>query len=115
MSGLTADEISEYLKAAKLGLHRWDLFLNLGLAYFGQNEFLKASDGLQLAVLLGPNHLEAHFNLAIGFERQNRLPEALQEIMVSSSRSYCPHRDLSVRSFASRWGIWFVRATNGQI
>src|SRR5271168_406852 len=32
MVGRDADEISEYLTAAKLGLHKWDLFLNLGLA-----------------------------------------------------------------------------------
>jgi Flp pilus assembly protein TadD len=83
MSGLTADEIREYLEAVRLGLDKWDLFLNLGLAYLGQNELLKATDTLQTAVLLGPSHLEAHFNLAIAYERQNRIREALQEITVS--------------------------------
>ena len=81
---LTADEIGQYLEAVRLGLDKWDLFLNLGLAHFAQTEFLKASDALQFAVLLGQSHLGAHFNLAVAFERQNRLPEALQEIMVSS-------------------------------
>ena len=83
MNGRTADEIREYLEAVGLGLHEWDLFLNLGLAYLGQNEFLKATDALQTAVLLGPNHPEAHFNLAIAYERQNRLREAQREITVS--------------------------------
>src|SRR5580700_3633648 len=42
MSGLAADEIREYLEAVRLGLDKWDLLLNLGLAYLGQNELLKA-------------------------------------------------------------------------
>src|SRR5216684_9229253 len=33
MTGRLSDEISEYLAAAKLGLNKWDLFLNLGLAH----------------------------------------------------------------------------------
>lgn len=83
MSRLTAGEISEYLEAARLGLDKWDLFLNLGLAYLGQKESLKATNALQTAVLLGPTHPEAYFNLAIADERRNRLPEALQEITVA--------------------------------
>src|SRR5260221_5355162 len=84
--GMTArktDEINEYLAAARLGLDKWDLFLNLGLAYLGQNEGPKAIKTLQTAVLLGPIHPEAHFNLAIAYEKGNRLREALQEIIVS--------------------------------
>ena len=38
MTGRTTYEINEYLTAARLGLHKWDLFLNLGLAYLGQND-----------------------------------------------------------------------------
>src|ERR1700746_410162 len=34
MTGQSSREISEYLKAVRLGLHVWDLFLDLGLAYF---------------------------------------------------------------------------------
>ena len=33
MVGRSAEEIDEYQKAVTLGLHSWDLFLNLGLAY----------------------------------------------------------------------------------
>jgi Flp pilus assembly protein TadD len=38
---------------------------------------------LQAAVLLGADHPEAFFNLAIAYERDDRLREALQEIMIS--------------------------------
>jgi Flp pilus assembly protein TadD len=83
MTGQITDEISEYLAAARLGLNKWDLFLNLGLAYLGQNDCPKAINTLRTAVLLGPDHPEAHFNLAIAYEKGNRLREALQEIIVS--------------------------------
>src|SRR5690349_2738852 len=43
MTGRGTEEISEYLTAIRLGLDKWDLFLNLGLAYFGQHEFAKAA------------------------------------------------------------------------
>jgi Flp pilus assembly protein TadD len=83
MTGRKRDEINEYLTAARLGLDKWDLFLNLGLAYLGQNDGSNAIKSLQIAVLLGPNHPEAHYNLAIACEKGNRLGEALQEIIVS--------------------------------
>src|SRR6267378_1231993 len=83
MTGRTTDEINEYLAAAKLGLDKWDLFLNLGLAYLAQNEYAKAINTLQIAVLLGPDHPEAHFNLAIAYGRSSRLREALQEVTAS--------------------------------
>jgi Flp pilus assembly protein TadD len=82
-TGHKRDKINEYLAAARLGLVKWDLFLNLGVAYLSQNDGPKAIKTLQIAVLLGPNHPEAHFNLAIAYERSNRLREALQEIIVS--------------------------------
>jgi len=83
MTGRATEEIREYLEAARLGLGRWDLFLNLGLAYLGQNESRKATDALQTAVLLGSDHPEAHADLALAYERSNRLPEALKEITAS--------------------------------
>ena len=83
MTGHTRDEIGEYLAAANLGLRKWDLFLNLGLAYLGQNEGPRAIKTLQTAVLLGPDHPEAHFNLAIAYEKGKRLREALMEITAS--------------------------------
>jgi Flp pilus assembly protein TadD len=83
MTRRKADEINEYLAAARLGLVKWDLFLNLGLAYLGENDAPKAIKTLQTAVLLGPDHPEAHFNLAIAYERSNRLHEALREVTAS--------------------------------
>ena len=79
MTGRTTEEISEYLAAARLGLDKWDLFLNLGLAYLGQNDGPKAIKTLQTAVSLGPDHPEAHFNLAIAYERSNRLRERFRK------------------------------------
>ena len=83
MTGRKRAEINEYLAAARLGLDKWDLFLNLGLAYLGQNDGPKAINTLETAVLLGPDHPEAHFNLAIAYEKDNRLREALQQITAS--------------------------------
>lgn len=83
MSGRTTDEINEYLAAARLGLDKWDLFLNLGLAYLSQKDLPDAIKALQTAVLLGPHHAEAHYNLAIAYDESSRLREALQEIIVS--------------------------------
>jgi Flp pilus assembly protein TadD len=83
MTGSTTGEINEYLTATRLHLNKWDLFLNLGLAYLGQNDVPKAITALQTAVLLGPDHSESHFNLALAYERSNRLSEALEEITAS--------------------------------
>jgi Flp pilus assembly protein TadD len=41
MTGRTRDESSQYLAATKLGLRKWDLFLNLGIAYMSQNDWPK--------------------------------------------------------------------------
>src|ERR1700688_2968249 len=57
--------------------------MSIGLAYLGENDGPKAIKALQTAALLGPTHPEAHFNLAIAYEKGNRLREALQEIIVS--------------------------------
>jgi tetratricopeptide (TPR) repeat protein len=83
MTGRSADEIREYVEAVTLGLRQWDLFLNLGLAYLGQDDDSHAIEAFQTAVSLGPNHAEAHFNLAIAYERERRFREALQEITAS--------------------------------
>ena len=42
-----------------------------------------ATTALRTAALLGPDHPEAHYNLALAYERDNALPKALQEITVS--------------------------------
>jgi Flp pilus assembly protein TadD len=83
MVGHVTEEIGEYRTAMSLGLYKWDLFVNLGLAYFDRHEFEKATTALETAVSLGPEHAEAHFNLAVVYERENRLDEALQQIIAS--------------------------------
>jgi tetratricopeptide (TPR) repeat protein len=83
MTGHPIDEISEYLSATRLGLRKWDLFLNLGIAYLDQKDWPMATTALRTAALLGPDHPEAHYNLALAYERDNALPEALQEITIS--------------------------------
>jgi len=83
MTEQSTDEINEYLASARLGLRKWDLFLNLGIAYLNQKDWPKATNALRNAVFLGPDHPEAHYNLAFAYERDNALPKALQEITVS--------------------------------
>lgn len=80
MAGNASQEISEYRTAIGLGLKVWDLYLNLGLAYYDQHDLNGATAALGTAVLLGPEHSETHFNLAVIYEKENRLAEALQEI-----------------------------------
>jgi tetratricopeptide (TPR) repeat protein len=82
MIGRSSDEMREYLKAVDLGLRKWDLYLDLGLAYLEQNNYPKALSALEKSVLLGPQHSEPHFNLAIADEKAGRLNEAMKEIMV---------------------------------
>lgn len=83
MVGRTSEEIEEYRIAMGLGLKTWDLFLNLGLAYYDQHEVANATAAFETAVSLGPEHAETHFNLAVVYERENRLDEALKEIVAS--------------------------------
>lgn len=83
MTGHSRDEISEYVAAAKLGLNKWDLFLNLGIAYLEQSDVERAVNALETATMLGPNHSEPHFNLAVAYERAGKLHQARQEISLS--------------------------------
>jgi tetratricopeptide (TPR) repeat protein len=83
MVGRTTEEIAEYRAAISFGLKNWDLFLNLGLAYFDRHELENATAAFKTAVALGPEHAEPHFNLAVVYERENRLNEALKEIVAS--------------------------------
>src|SRR5262249_24954099 len=81
MAGFTAEEIGEYRTAIALGFKKWDLFLNLGLAYADRHDLESAAASLETAVWLGPEHAETHFNLAVVYERENRLREALEQII----------------------------------
>lgn len=83
MVGQISEEIGEYREAIRLGLNTWDLFMNLGLAYYDHREVANATAALETAASLGPGHTETHFNLAVVYERENRLNEALQEIIAA--------------------------------
>ena len=83
MIGRVSDEISEYRSAIALGFNTWDLFLNLGLAYYDQHDLMGATTALERAVSLGPQYADTHFNLAVVYERENRLTEALREIIAA--------------------------------
>jgi protein O-mannosyl-transferase len=83
MVGNRTAELSEYQRAAALGLRNWDLFLNLGLAQLENGDLDEATDSLQLAVLLGEDHSESHFNLALVYERRGMLADAERETLDS--------------------------------
>lgn len=83
MLGDQADEIRAYRRAIALGLVRWDLFLNLGIACLHTHDLEGAIHFLQLATLLGPGHPESHFNLALAYERLRMLDSAEREVLVS--------------------------------
>ena len=83
MMGNRTAEVSEYQRAAALGLGNWDLFLNLGLAQFENGDLDAATDSLRRAVVLGENHSESHFNLALVYERRGLLTDAEREMLAS--------------------------------
>lgn len=95
MTGQDSKELSEYLKAVSMGLREWDLFLDLGLVYLDQRDYPKAINALETTVSLGPQHPEAHFNLAIAYEKADRLSDAM--IQVIASLRMAP-ADLDVRN-----------------
>jgi tetratricopeptide (TPR) repeat protein len=83
MIGNRTAELSEYQRAAALGLRNWDLFLNLGLAELESGDLNEATESLRQAVLLGENHSESHYNLALVYERRGMLADAERETLDS--------------------------------
>ena len=83
MAGFATEEIGEYRTAISLGLKKWDLFLNLGLAFADRHDLEAAATALETAVSLGAEHPATHFNLAVVYEREDRLNEALQQIIAA--------------------------------
>jgi Flp pilus assembly protein TadD len=83
MVGNRTAEVREYQRAAALGLASWDLFLNLGLAQLENGDLDAATDSLRHAVLLGEDHSESHFNLALVDERRGMLADAEHETLAS--------------------------------
>ena len=85
MIGNRATEIDEYRRAEVLGLRTWDLFLNHGLAELEGGDIDAATNSLRIAVVLGEEHPEAHFNLALAEERRGMLVDAERETKASLS------------------------------
>ena len=83
MVGDRAAEIREYEQAEALGLRSWDLFLNKGLAQLEDGNVNAAVESVRLAVRLGGDHFEAHFELARVDERIGMLAEAEHETLTS--------------------------------
>ena len=83
LEGDRMSEVREYQQAEALGLRSWDLFLNLGLAQLENGDLDAATDSLRHAVLLGEDHSESHFNLALVDQRRGMLADAQHEILAS--------------------------------
>src|SRR5580658_4943797 len=83
MIGNRMAEIREYQRAEALGMRNWDLFLNLGLAQSENGDLGAATDSLHRAVLLGGEHSESHFDLALLDERRGMLADAEEETLAS--------------------------------
>jgi Flp pilus assembly protein TadD len=83
MMGNRTAVVSEYLRAAALGIRNWDLFLNLGLVQLENGDLDAATDSLRQAVFLGENHSESHFNLALVYERRGLDADAEREMLAS--------------------------------
>jgi Flp pilus assembly protein TadD len=83
MAGDKAEELKEYQRAAALGLSRWDLFLNTGLALLENSKLELAMDALRRAVRLDPTQPESHYNLSLIYEQRDMLADAEQEMLVA--------------------------------
>ena len=83
MGNRTAEQLSEYQRAAALGLRNWSLFLNLGLVELENGDLDAAADSLRRATLLGEDHPESHYNLALVDERRGQFAEAEREMRAS--------------------------------
>jgi tetratricopeptide (TPR) repeat protein len=80
MEGQTGKEIQEYERAVVLGLHNFDLFLNLGVARFERRDLVGATEALPTASNLA-DVAEVHFDLSLVYERRGMLREAVTEIL----------------------------------
>jgi Tfp pilus assembly protein PilF len=83
MTGEGTREINEYERATALGLLRWDLFLNLGIAFLVDGNLPAATDALRHAVRLDSEQPEPHYGLGLVYERRNMLTEAEQEMLTT--------------------------------
>ena len=86
MLGQKDDEIREYERAVALGLRIFDLYLNLGVAYFERGELVAATGAFQTAASLTDSP-EPHFNLALAYERRGKIAQAESEIGAALARA----------------------------
>jgi tetratricopeptide (TPR) repeat protein len=83
MLGRHLEELAEYREAIRLGLKKWDLFLNLGRVYLEQGDLAASTGAFTTAVSLGPDHAEAHFNLGLAYERRGMIASAEQQMLIA--------------------------------
>jgi tetratricopeptide (TPR) repeat protein len=76
MLGNGFSELKEFRQAEALGLRRWDLYLNMGLAQRDIGQLESATRSMQRSVFLGPEHPESHLDLALLYHDQGRLADA---------------------------------------
>src|SRR5215469_1029221 len=86
MLGRKDDEIREYERAVTLGLRLFDLYLNLGLAYFEREDMVGATRAFQTAASLTDSP-EPHFDLALAYERRGKIAQAGSEISGALARA----------------------------
>jgi tetratricopeptide (TPR) repeat protein len=98
MVGRRDDEIREYQRAVALGLRIFDLYLNLGLAYFDAGEIAGSARAFLTAASLTDSP-EPHFDLALAYERLGKIPQAELEIAKALARA--PKRPEYLNVFAA--------------
>jgi tetratricopeptide (TPR) repeat protein len=81
MMSAEREELDEYKRAVALGLSRWDLFLNIGVAFLVNGNLQAATDALEHAVRLDSNQPESHYNLGLVYEQRDMLAEAEKEMI----------------------------------
>ena len=90
MTGQRQAELSEYRKAAALGLRQWDFELNFGRAELESREPAAASRAFQQAIALAPRRPEGYYNLGLADECRGMLQQALEAI--TASLALDPHQ-----------------------
>lgn len=90
MTGQRQAELSEYRKAAALGLRQWDFELNFGRAELESGEPAAASRAFQQAIALAPRRPEGYYNLGLADECRGMLQQALEAM--TASLALDPHQ-----------------------
>ena len=83
MTGNRRAELSEYRKAAALGLRQWDFELNFGRAELESGDSAAASRAFQQAITLAPRRPEGYYNLGLADESRGMLQQALEAMTAS--------------------------------